>query len=167
MVAMASMRRREPPAEFTEWIRDLQPSAATVKAAIDLLIDRLGDRRGGSEYLILQNQRIIAEAKPFRLPVPTPEELAEADKTLRTEVLPGTSEQEVEKAVAAIPADPEKVKTAALLAELVRRTTGLPAPWAAFVFSFCVALAMNPDVVAALGLAFAVLAYMQGQKPGP
>jgi hypothetical protein len=153
-----------PPAEFTEWIRDLQPSAATVNAAMDRLIDQFG----GLDYVIRRNQQTVAVigAKPFPLPVPTVEELTEADKALRAEVLPGTSEQEVEEAVAAIPADPEKVKTAALLAELVRRTTGLPAPWAAFVFSFCVALAMNPDVVAALGLAFAVLAYMQSPKPG-
>jgi hypothetical protein len=119
---------------------------------------------------LIEAQRVAEGGEPFdwstvleRFPALTAvqtltaEDLARADEALRTRILPETSEEELEDAVSEVTRDPEKVETAAYLADLVRRATGLPAPWAAFVFVFCVAVAMNPDVVGALALAYAVM----------
>jgi hypothetical protein len=100
--------------------------------------------------------------------LPTAAELAEADETLRTRVVPETSEQELQEAITGIADDPEKIKQAAFLTGLIEKATGIPgsAPWVVFVVVFCMALKADPDVVNAIALALAVLAVMQTTKPG-
>jgi hypothetical protein len=99
---------------------------------------------------------------------PTAAELAAADKTLRTRVLPETSDEELAEAVAGIASDPEKVELAALLTKAVEQATGVPGstPWVVFLLVFCWALKADPNAVGALGLAFAVMAMMQDKKKG-
>jgi hypothetical protein len=163
----AAMQHRDPPPpEVIAAERTLQPYTGHLVLAIDQYAAVTvpdGQTRLAAMWAVAQKR---LEARPYPA-VPTAEELASIERNLRTRVLPETPGEELAEAVAAIPADPEKVKTAAWLAELVRQTTGLPAPWAAFVFSFGVALALNPDVTGALALAFAVYVYVQQQGGKP
>ena len=80
-------------------------------------------------------------------------------------MVPETSEEELEKAVSAIPADLEQVELAAFLLRLIDQATGVQgsAPWVVFVVVFWMAMKMNPDMVGALALAYAVAL---GVKPG-
>jgi hypothetical protein len=153
-----SMPRAEPlPPEVAEAARALDPYTEVVQAAMKPLMDYLADTSRidaiGARYEAVFAEMLAA----LPLPVPTPQELAEADQALRTRVVPETSEEELQEAVTRIPADSEKVKLAAFLSDVLRNATGLPAPWAAFVLVFCIALTMNPDVVAALAFAYVVM----------
>jgi hypothetical protein len=145
------------PAEVIRTVQALRPYIDNVVAAMD----QLAVFNSVTGIQARQQAAMAAIVESFgtthRLPVPTARELAEAEAELRARVVPETSEEELQKAVAEIPADPEKVKLAAFLAEVIRKATGLPAPWVVFVVVFCLAVKMNPDEVGALALAYAVM----------
>jgi hypothetical protein len=99
---------------------------------------------------------------------PTAANLAEADSTLRFQVLPETTEEELQQAVSEIPADPEKLKLVAFLSKAIDEATGVQgsSPWVVFVLAFYICLKINPDPVTSLGTAIAVAVLMQSAKPG-
>lgn len=142
------------PAEAIEAAQELQPHTDAVKEAVrQWLISSRATSPWQDPWLI---KNFNADRSP--LPVPTREELSETETALREHVLPETSEQELQEAVDEIPADPEKLRLAAFLADLLKRAASTtPTPWAVFVVAFWLALKMNPDVVGALALAFAVM----------
>jgi hypothetical protein len=158
---LASLPRTEPPPLLiTQTARSVRPylvgMAAAMKSA-DMIYTR--DFPDRFAWLAVQVKRP---------PVPTAEELAEADKALRTQVLPETSEEELQEAVTGIANDPEKARLAASWADLIEKATGVPgsAPWVVFLLVFCWALKADPDVVNALALALAVFVMMKGTNPG-
>ena len=148
-----------PPLLVTQTARALQPFIASMLAAT---YESAAPNRE-ARYLDTLYARWQAPATPtHQSRVPTAGELVETDQALRTKVLPKTSEAELQEAVSGLQADPEKLRLAAFLAEVIRKATGLPAPWVVFVFVFCVAVNMNPDVVSALALAYAVMQDTRG-----
>jgi hypothetical protein len=156
---LASVQGMEPPPRLIfEAAQSVRPYIDNITAAMknaDLIHTAdLGDRFAW----------LAVEVKDY--PGPTAAELAGANKTLRTEVLPETSGAELEKAVSGIANDPKKVELAAFLTKLVESATGIPgsAPWVVFLIVFCVALKTDPDVVGAVALALAVFAMMQGKN---
>jgi hypothetical protein len=140
-------RAETPPTEFTELAEALLPFLESVPAPRV----QLDPAVGSGAFLIAATEWVAAS-----LPVPTNQELSEADAELRARVLPETSEQELVQAVEEIPADPEQLKLAAFLTDLLQRVPPVPAPWIVFVLVFWVAMKMNPNVVGALALAYAV-----------
>jgi hypothetical protein len=73
-------------------------------------------------------------------------------------VLPETPERELQQAVADVPADPEKLKLAAFLTDVLQRALSVsPTPWVVFVLVYWAAVRMNAPEVAAAGLAFFVM----------
>jgi hypothetical protein len=99
---------------------------------------------------------------------PTAADLAEADQTLRTQVLPETSPEELQEAASEVIRDPEKLKLIASLREAIDQATGVPgsSPWVVFVVAFCVCLKINPDPVTSAGTALALVAIMQAASKG-
>jgi len=152
-----------PPAEVIRTVQALQPQIDGVMAAME----QLAATSSVAGILARQQESFARMAESFaatyRLPVPTPQELSEADVALRARVLPGTTDQELQEAVAEIPADPEKLKLAAFLIDVLRRAASIsPTPYAVFVLVFWVAMKMDAKEIAALALAYTV---MRDYKP--
>jgi hypothetical protein len=159
-------RIEPPPASVIETAMALHPIIATVRDAMDQAtpLSRAQVDEAIAQARLLPGLANVGTAPTGWPLVPTAAELAETDKTLRTRVLPETSEEELQKAVSEIPSDPRKLELAAFLADMIERATGVPgsAPWVEFVLAYWIAMKLNPNVVGALALAFAVLAVMKG-----
>jgi hypothetical protein len=152
-----------PPTGFTERLQIVESHFGAVQATLDELARR-NSTAGIHDRQRDTFDKIIASFRDaYRLPAPTSQELQETDQALRERVLPEVSEQELQEAVEEIPADPEKLKLAAVLTDLLQRVPPVPAPWLAFVLVFWAAMQMNPDVVSAVALAYAVAVTV---KPG-
>jgi hypothetical protein len=141
----------DPPTRYTELAEWLWPRLDDaritywLRANMRANLQRRSDRRAN-----------FADAPRF--PVPTPQELSEADAELRARVLPEVPEEALQQAVEKISADPERLKLAAFLADALQRAASIsPTPWLVFVLVFWVAMKMNPDEVGALALAYAVM----------
>jgi hypothetical protein len=164
--ALAPLSTEPPPPAIVEALRIFQERLEGVRAAID----QMAASNSVAGVLARQQAAMAQIAASFatthQVPVPTAEELAEADKRLRTQVLPETSEEELEKAVAGIADDPEKVKLAAFLTNLVEQATGVPgsAPWVVFLLVFCIAVKVDPDVVGALAFAYVIMQDVRRDK---
>lgn len=147
-----------PPTGFTELAQSLQPHLDSVKATLD----QLAAQNSPAGILARQQDTLARIAASFGsnlhpLPVPTPQELSDAEADLRARVLPEAPEEELQQAVEKIPADPEKLKLAAFLTDLLQRAASISTPWAVFVLVFWVAMKVNPNEVGALALAYAVM----------
>jgi hypothetical protein len=107
-------------------------------------------------------------AATIQVPVPTAEELAKADQTLRTQVLPETPPEELAEAASKVIRDQEKLELVALLKWAIDQATGVEgsSPWVVFVLAFCVCLKINPDPVTSAGTALALVAIMQAASKG-
>jgi len=156
--ALAVLQNVPPPKEVARLAAALRPTVAALMTIRQMAVS------SSVAGIQLRQQAAYAEmvaafAATHQVPVPTAEELAETDAALRTQVLPETSEEELAEAVTGIADDPEKVKLAAFLSEVIDQLTGIPgsAPWVKFVVVFWLAMKLNPDVVGALALAYALV----------
>ena len=157
--AMAALPPFPPiPPEVVRALQALQPHMASVRAAVDQMAAFNSTAGIDARQRAAFAEMAASFTATHQLPVPTADDLVETDEALRTRVVPETSEEELEKAVSEIPADPKKVELAALLTRLIDQATGVrgSTPWVVFVVAFWVAMTMNPDVVGALALAYAV-----------
>lgn len=150
-----------PPPEVVRAAQAVRPYADTVRAALQLA-DMTSVKEVGGQLVW-----VVSEAKTYQVPVPTAADLAGADQTLRTQLL-DTTDQELQDAVSKIPSDPEKVNQVAFLYGLIEKTTGVKGsgPWVVLVLVYWLCTTMNPTTVTSLGTALAVVALLQGTKPG-
>jgi hypothetical protein len=152
-----------PPPQVLQTAQALQPQIAAVEAAME----RMAAANTVTGTLAGQQDTFAKIAESFaairRLPVPTARELSEAEAALRIHVLPEAPEQDVQEAIAEISDDPEKLKLAVMLTDLLQRAISVsPMPWLVFVLVFWVAMKLNSPEVAALALAYTV---MRDYKP--
>jgi hypothetical protein len=149
----------------------LQPHLAHFNAVSQTIRQMTQDMRIQGIYARQQATfEAIAASFPavtVRLPVPTTQQLWDAERQLQ-EIDPDDEEQveAIAEAVAELPQDAEKLGMVTALNELLRQIkTAATNRYAVFLFVFALALLINPVVVSAFALAYAVFVSLPKEPP--